>query len=64
MHGSQETRLTASSEARPGARPGDVSGIALSESTVSYLDTRLAQGLVTPAAAHDHSTVNDPGAAK
>jgi hypothetical protein len=60
MHGSQEARFTAPSE----ARPGDVVGIALSESAASYLDRRLAQGLVTPAAAHDHSTVNDPGAAK
>ncbi|MFA1540772.1 hypothetical protein [Actinomadura monticuli] len=56
MHGSQEDQSNVSTTA--GA--GDVSGIALSEAALAYLDERLAQGLVAPASAHDHSTVNEP----
>ncbi|MFB4309581.1 hypothetical protein [Actinomadura sp. GTD37] len=39
-------------------------GIPLSEAAASYLNARLAEGLVAPAAAHDHSTVSEPGVAQ
>ncbi|WP_141584940.1 hypothetical protein [Actinomadura sp. WMMA1423] len=59
MHGQQGSSFT--DLATPGA--ADVAGGTLSEAAASYLAARLAQGLVVPASAHDHTTVNEPDAA-
>lgn len=59
MHSTQDVRRTG--PIGPGS--DDVAGLALSETAASYLGARLAEGLLAPASAHDHTTVNEPDAA-
>ncbi|MFE9104171.1 hypothetical protein [Actinomadura sp. 7K534] len=57
MKSAAETRPDRSVDA--GRNSGPV--LELSDTAASYLNARLAEGLVAPAAAHDHTTVSEPG---